>query len=162
MTGPSSLRLHLAHEGAGDVAQRLRTADPHDDIHGPGDDGHDPLHDAEMVEDGHQRADQNNRGRDVEGEDEAAGDVIAGFPELIHDDAAVDETRALPGELLEFSHDVAQSRKEFAHGSDLEDEERNRHLQPDAGDHQPPIDLAAVVGEQKGEAEDESDAKQAM
>jgi hypothetical protein len=44
----------------------------------------------------------------------------------------------------------------------MEDQERDHHLEGDAGDDETPVDPAAVVRKQKSDAENKRDAKQTV
>ena len=64
-------RLGLPHEDAGRDVQRLGAARAHHPVHHHREDAHDELHDAEVVEDGEQRGDEDDRRQHLEGEDHA-------------------------------------------------------------------------------------------
>ena len=115
-----------------------------------------------MVEHRHQGADQDDGCRDVEGEDEAAKHVVADLAALVHGDAAVDERGAGPGEFLELADALPHQLEKPRHRPHVKDQHGDDHLQRDAAENEPEVDLGAIVGEQNGNAEDEGDTNQAL
>ena len=64
-------RFGLAHEDAGRHVERFGAARAHHLLHHDGHAAHHPLHDAQVVENGEKRGDEDDDGQHLEGEDHA-------------------------------------------------------------------------------------------
>src|SRR5690606_16128598 len=111
------------------------------------------LHHPEVVQHAHQRGEEDDRGQDLEGEDEAVGLHVHQAPEA-ELRADVDEAQQAYEAVAEGVEYVTPARHQQHQGGETD-------LQRDAGRHQAPVDLPLVAGKQPGDADQHREPEQA-
>ena len=151
-------RFGLTDKHVGRHREGFRSADPHGLGHHPGHPLHHPLHDAQVVEHRHQRGEEDNGGQHLEGEDEPEslrlqvfrkcfGKVALGGQRVKH------EAGAVGGKADDDDKKFTHPFKYLAAVGGLQHQQSKKHLQPQAGGHQAPVDPAAVIRKQNGDAD---------
>ncbi len=111
------------------------------------------LHDPQVVQGAEDRAEEDDHGQHVAGEDESA---------VLAEQAAEDEGRAFAGEVDEFLDGVRGALERLEAGLPFQHEQGEQHLQAEADAEGAPVDGFAVLGEGDGDAEDQDDAEQTL
>ena len=121
-------RLGLAHEDTGGDVQRFGPARAHHPLHHPRRPLDDHLHDPEVIENGEESGDEDDRGENLEGKDETERRTLLAY-------LAEDKLRADVGKTQQLVHHVAGRLKQPSAVVELQHEEREGNLQA-----QPPGD----------------------
>jgi len=141
----------LAHEDAGGDVGGLCAAGSHGALHDPGDDADDPLHEADVVEDGEEGRDEDDCGEDGEGED---GERVSGNTERAEDyGGAIDRMGEQGGD-----DNTGLVQEGLAVGP-LNDEEGEDDLKAEAPEDGAPADGAAIGREGVREAKKGDEAE---
>ena len=150
-------RLGLAHKGIGGHIEGLGPASAHKALHHPGHPLDNPLHDAKVIEDGHEGGEEDNRRQHLESEDHPEAALAAALAE-----GAEDELRPVGSEAEEGDKEPAQPGENIAADRGLEHKKGKGELQQDADQDQLPVDGFFVGGKNIGEEGDEEQAHQAV
>jgi hypothetical protein len=71
---------------------------------------------------------------------------------LLDGNAAVNKSGTSTGKTLQFANALAHELKKSRHGTDMENQNGNKHLQGNSTQHKAAINSAAIVGKKYGEA----------
>ena len=133
----------LTHEDAGGNVGGFGAGSAHGALHDPGDDADDVLHEANVVHDGEEGADEDDGRQHGEGE---GGERVAGCA-----DAAEDERGAVGAVAEQAGDDGRDVVQDGLTGVPLDDQEGEDDLQREAPGDGAPADGAAIGGEGVGE-----------
>ena len=166
-------RLGLAHE---DVARRGEGLGPrgaHGALHHPGHPAHHELHHAQVIQNRHQRGQEDDRGQDREGHvgagvgnlsrdrvEVAVAGLAGADGDVVVDQVAEDEARPLERVAKQPHHHGIGPLEDRQADGRLEDEEGEDQLERDAPGHDPPGDGAPVHAEGPGQRAQRQHAEQ--
>ncbi len=166
-------RFGLAQEDVARGRERLRPRGAEGALHDPRDALHHDLHDAEVVEHGHEGREEDDRRQHGEGEEGprvghesharvelSRGQGPAHRQVTVHQ-VAEDKAGAHEGEAQEAVDDVAHLLEEVAARRGLQHQHAEHGLEAEARAHQPPGDLPPVVAHGVGDADHDGDAEKA-
>jgi hypothetical protein len=136
----------LAHEDAGGDVGGLGSRDAHGLLHDPGEGADDELHKADVIENGEEGRDEDDGGKNSEGEDREGGGIVAEITE--------DHGGAGDRVCEKLVDTVARGGEETLANGRLEDEDGEDELEAESPGHGAPADGSAIGGERVGQGDE--------